>query len=349
MKSRPDLHQVLACAAAASAESPLVIATVLRAEGSTPVYAGAKAVIGPEGLLAGTIGGGAVEGEALRRAGGMLNAGASGVFDFTLQGPGGVDPRPVCGGMMRVLLHSLNPEDRSAYAGAHGALTSRRRGVLETVITGDTPVTARARWVDDDFDLQCSNALATLRVEYLHAANGTNERLLEPVLPLPVLLIVGAGHVGQALAAQAALAGFEITVIDDRGELLEPDGFPGGTRLLAEDIPAAVKDFPFDEDTFVVLATRGHYADGLALKQCFGRPVAYVGMIGSRRKVVLMRQHFLANGMATAEEFDRVHAPIGLDIGAETAPEIATSILAQLIAVRRGALKTPAAKTPAPV
>src|SRR5688572_26292594 len=110
MKSRPDLHQVLADIAARDADSaPLLAAIVLRAEGSTPVYAGAKAIIGNDGLLAGTIGGGAVEGEALRRAASMLgNGGAADVFDFTLQGPGGTDPRPICGGLMRVLLQPLS-------------------------------------------------------------------------------------------------------------------------------------------------------------------------------------------------------------------------------------------------
>jgi xanthine dehydrogenase accessory factor len=336
MKSRPDLHQVLADIAARDGDGPsLVVATVLRAEGSTPVYAGAKAVMGSDGLLAGTIGGGAVEGEALRRAASMPgNGGAANVFDFTLQGPGGTDPRPICGGLMRVLLQPLSAADRGACVAAHEALTSRQRGILETAIAGPE---VQTRWLTDASDPFCQKALATLRVVHLPGADGADERLLEPVLPLPLLLIVGAGHVGQALAAQAALSGFQLAVIDDRADVLDPAGFPKEARLLCGDIPALVRDFPVDADTFVVLVTQGHLADGRALAQCLRRPAAYVGMIGSRRKITLMRQHFLTSGIATAEEFDRIHAPIGLDIGAETAPEIATSILAQLIAVRRGA------------
>jgi xanthine dehydrogenase accessory factor len=346
MKSRPDLHQVLASIAAADASSPVLVATVLKADGSTPVDAGSKAVIGAEGLIAGTIGGGAVEGEALKRAPQLLDGTVSSVFDFTLQGPGGTDPSPICGGRMRILLQPLTAEDRLAYASAHEALTTRTRGILETGIALGIGCSAKSRWLTEKLDPQCQTALASLRVMHVSTVEGTRERLLEPVLPLPVLLIVGAGHVGQALAAQAALTGFDLAVIDDRDDLMRPDAFPDGTRLLHGDIPATVKDFPLDEDTFVVLATRGHYADGLALKQCLGRPAAYIGMIGSRRKIALMRQHFLTTFMATEEQFDRIHAPIGLQIGAETAPEIATSILAQIISVRRGVAKESQAGMP---
>ncbi|HWB02131.1 MAG TPA: XdhC family protein [Verrucomicrobiales bacterium] len=345
MKSRPDLHHVLASVAAPDAPESLLVATVLRAEGSTPVDAGAKAVIGARGLVAGTIGGGAVEAEALRRAEVMLHSGTSAVFDFALQGPGGTDPNPICGGLMRVLLQPLTAEDRCAYVAADHALTHRRRGVLETCISRNGSSIAQSCWVEDIHEPPWREAVVSPRVTHIPHSEETGERLLEPVLPRPVLLIVGAGHVGQALAAQAVLAGFDLAVIDDRADLMEPEGFPAGTRLLTGEIPGTVRDFPLDADTYVVLATRGHLADGQALTQCLRRPAAYLGMIGSRRKIVLMRQHFLTNGLATAEEFDRVHAPIGLDIGAETAPEIATSILAQMIAVRRGAGKAGQTRT----
>jgi xanthine dehydrogenase accessory factor len=88
-------------------------------------------------------------------------------------------------------------------------------------------------------------------------------------------------------------------------------------------------------DTFIVLVTRGHQQDSEALRACIGQPAGYIGMIGSLRKVALLRQQFLEQGWATAKEFDRVFAPVGLDIGAVTVPEIATSVLAQIVSVRR--------------
>lgn len=340
MKSRPDLGQVLESVAASHAGAcRLVVATVLRAEGSTPVDAGAKAVIGPQALIAGTIGGGAVEGEALRRAETMLQGQSAEVFDFTLQGPGGFDPRPICGGLMRVLLQPLTPSDRQAYTAAHTALARRTRGVLETLVFQNGGTTAQSRWLEAPCADHAQDCLASCRPMHIPGPDNS-AAFLEPVVPRPLLLIIGAGHVGQALAAQAALAGFDLAVIDDRADLLEPDGFPDQTHILCGDIPRTVREFPVDEDTWIVLVTRGHQADATALVQCLRRPAAYLGMIGSRRKIMLMRQHFLAAELATAGEFDRVHAPIGLDIGAVTAPEIAISILAQIIAVRHGAVKS---------
>ena len=116
--------------------------------------------------------------------------------------------------------------------------------------------------------------------------------------------------------------------------------FPLGVATRCGEIPELLASGTIDGDTYIVIVTRGHEQDAEALKACLGSPAAYIGMIGSRRKVAMMRQGFIASGRATAEEFDRVWAPIGLDIGSVTVPEIATSIVAQLIAVRRGGTAT---------
>jgi xanthine dehydrogenase accessory factor len=149
------------------------------------------------------------------------------------------------------------------------------------------------------------------------------------------LLVVGAGHVGQAVAAQGRLLGFAIEVIDDRSEFATPARFAPGVTVRCGDIAREVAAFPVLKDTFVVLVTRGHQHDTVALRACIRRPAAYIGLIGSRRKVPLMRRQFLEAGWATAAEFDRVYAPVGLDLGAVTVPEIAASIIAQIVAVRR--------------
>jgi xanthine dehydrogenase accessory factor len=161
------------------------------------------------------------------------------------------------------------------------------------------------------------------------------EVLVEPLIPKPVLLVVGGGHVGQAVAAQAASLGFEIVLIDDRPGFADPALFPPGVQTRCGDVAREVAAFPVQSDTFIVLVTRGHQHDTAALRACIRRPAAYVGMIGSRRKVPLVRRQFLEEGWATADEFDRVYAPIGLDLGAVTVPEIAASIAAQIVAVRR--------------
>ena len=144
--------------------------------------------------------------------------------------------------------------------------------------------------------------------------------LVEPLIPKPLLLIVGGGHVGQAVAAQASLVGFEIVVIDDRPEFARPALFPDGhDDPLRRRSREQFGRFPIGADTY----RRHRHARPSARRRGAGallrKPAAYIGMIGSRRKVALMRQEFIESGRATAAEFDRVYAPIGLDIGAHRA------------------------------
>jgi xanthine dehydrogenase accessory factor len=161
------------------------------------------------------------------------------------------------------------------------------------------------------------------------------EVLVEPLIPPPLLVIAGGGHIGQALALQAGLVGFQAVVVDDRSEYVDPSLYPEGTDLRCGDIPRLMAEMPVAADTYIVIVTRGHQQDEQALAACIRRPAAYIGMIGSRRKVAMIRSDMLASGAATEAEFGRVFAPIGLDIGAQTVGEIAASIVAQLVAVRR--------------
>jgi xanthine dehydrogenase accessory factor len=148
------------------------------------------------------------------------------------------------------------------------------------------------------------------------------------------MLIAGAGHLGQALARQADWLGFEVTVIDDRAEFACRERFREGAALIVGDIGRAVREFPISTDTYVIIVTRGHGHDAEALRACIHSSAAYIGMIGSRNKVALMREHFLREGWASSEEWDRIHAPIGLKIGSRTVEEIAVSIAAELTQVR---------------
>ena len=161
------------------------------------------------------------------------------------------------------------------------------------------------------------------------------EVLVEPLVPPPLLVIAGGGHIGQALAVHAGLVGFDVLVLDDRSEFVEPSLYPPDVATRCGDVAAALAGLPIDGGTFIAIVTRGHQHDRQALAACIRAPAAYVGMIGSRRKVAIIRRDLLESGTASADEIARVYAPIGLDIGAETVPEIAASIVAQLIAVRR--------------
>jgi xanthine dehydrogenase accessory factor len=161
------------------------------------------------------------------------------------------------------------------------------------------------------------------------------EGLAEPVIPTPLLIISGGGHVGRALAEQARLVGFDIVLVEDRPEFADAALYPSDLSIRRGKLANLLGELPITRDVYIAIVGRGQLIDAEALAACIGKPAAYIGMLGSRRKVALMRKGFLETGKATAEQFDRIHAPIGLEIGAETVPEIAASIVAELIAVRR--------------
>jgi len=164
---------------------------------------------------------------------------------------------------------------------------------------------------------------------------GQMDVYIDPIAPAPALYIVGAGHVGWHLARMAADAGFRIHVIDDREKFANADRFPAAEQIEVDDIGAWLHRADLPPSAFAVVVTRGHTHDFEALRALAARDLRYVGLIGSRAKVARIFEALQAQGMPV-ECLGRVHAPIGLDIGAITPAEIAVSILAELIAVRHG-------------
>lgn len=157
----------------------------------------------------------------------------------------------------------------------------------------------------------------------------------EPHFPPPELVICGGGHVGQAVAEMAAMAGLVVTVIDDRSEYARPERFPRARRVLCAPFNEALTGLGLSQRHHMVIATRGHQHDSDCLRVALAFPVGYIGMIGSRRRVDAVFQVLRAEGLDPGL-LGRVYAPIGLDIGASSAAEIAVSIVAELIRARRG-------------
>lgn len=343
--SHHDIHQTIAQLAGSG--KAWALAVVLSSQGSTPCKAAAKAIFLDDGTIFGTIGGGAMEAEAGRIAAEAIETGRPVVFDFELVGEGIGDTQPICGGSMRVLVDPTAAAHGQVYTAAAAARNHRTRGALITRVASGTVSEVSVEFVaEEDVDRQ-STVLSpgvlrsllqkdepTLVVDETEIARRM-EILVEPLVPAPLLIIVGAGHVGQAVAWQADTVGFEVVVLDDRQEFLGADRFPQAATFRCGPMDRELDSLPVTHDLYVVIVTRGHQHDAEVLAACLGKSAAFVGMIGSRRKVAQMRKDFIASGRATAETFDRVYAPIGLDIGATTVPEIAASIVAQLIAVRR--------------
>jgi len=343
---------------------PLILATIIKAEGTTPQVPGASALFGERGLLLGTLGGGILEADAQERALLCLKERSSRFYRFDLRGEDVAAGEPVCGGSVWILADGSPDRQVETWRRLADALLAHRSGVLLTRIDRrpDDRAEIRRLWLDEKApDLEngfpfrrFAKELAQARrqeqpilfQEHPAAPQGDQALyFLEPISPLPRLLIVGAGHIGQAVARQAGWLGFEVTVVDDRPEYASRERFGEGTALIVADIGQTVREFPFSADTYVVIVTRGHSHDAEALQACVHSSAAYIGMIGSRHKIALMRERFLKAGWASAEEWERVHAPIGLPIGSRTVEEIAVSIAAELVQVRSRVREAKAGET----
>jgi xanthine dehydrogenase accessory factor len=165
---------------------------------------------------------------------------------------------------------------------------------------------------------------------------GTLDIFIEPILPLALLYIFGAGHVSTSLYRTGKSAGFEVIVVDDRTAYANRERFPEAQEVIAEDFDQAMARLTPKESSYIVIVTRGHRDDMRVLRWAVQTKARYVGMIGSKRKTIAIFRELQKEGLP-ASLFERVHAPIGLDIGAVTPEEIAVSITAELIAVRRKA------------
>lgn len=164
---------------------------------------------------------------------------------------------------------------------------------------------------------------------------GEMEVFIEPVLSAPTVYIFGGGHISRTLSKMAKLAGFRVAVIDDRPEFANAENFPEADIVMAEDIAEAFSKLKIDRTGYIVIVTRGHKSDEAVLEQALKTPAKYIGMIGSKTKVKAIFDHMREKGF-TEDSISNVHAPIGLQIGAETPEEISISILAEIIKVRRG-------------
>ncbi len=163
---------------------------------------------------------------------------------------------------------------------------------------------------------------------------GDVDIFIEPIPSSPTLYIFGGGHISLPLAKIGKLLGFKVAIIDDRAEFANPQRFPEAELVLAEDFEKAFSQLKMDKSSYIAIVTRGHKYDEQALEWAVGTKARYIGMIGSSTKNKTVFSHLLARGISQ-EQLDKVHAPIGLEIGARTPEEIALSIMAEIVKVRR--------------
>jgi xanthine dehydrogenase accessory factor len=182
----------------------------------------------------------------------------------------------------------------------------------------------------------------------LGICGGAAEVFIDVIAPPPTLLVVGAGHVAMPVAEMGHQCGFRVVVLDDRPDMVSEARFPDAAERLSGEIVSCLSALELTSQWYVVIVTRGHAHDLEALRAVVGSQAAYVGMIGSRRKVRTTYDSLIADGVP-ASLLERVHSPIGLDIGAQTPAEIAVSILAEIIWLRKGSRGSQPGKQPCPM
>jgi xanthine dehydrogenase accessory factor len=247
-----------------------------------------------------------------------------------------------------------SPESQALLAKLLGSIDEQRAVALVTVVkaTGDY-ATALGRhalvWLDQgplgSLGLgalearalaDASRALNQRRPQLLSYEDGQVELFVEVQRRPPTLIIVGAGHIAQPLAVLGKLINFEVVVIDDRPQYANAERFPQADRVIAAPFRPTLHDWPVDADTYIVLVTRGHSYDVESLLEVLDSPARYIGMIGSKRRIRAVFDLLEREQGIPREKFERVYAPIGLDIGAESPAEIAVCIIAEIIKVYRG-------------
>jgi xanthine dehydrogenase accessory factor len=334
---------------------PFAVATVVRTVGSTPQVVGAKMLIDDLGRTYGTLGGGCVEGDAFEEARRIIAEGGRSLREYELTEDLAWDTGLVCGGTMWIHIEpgagALMVDGRDLLPDVLAASSTGTPIALATLLRteghdvapagrlyveqhggaggtlGDASLDARARAIAAD-TLRAGTARTT-------ALEEGSELLVEPIVAKPHLVVVGGGHVGLALARLAHGLEYEVTVIDDRPEFASRERFPEGVEVVRADMVEALGTLSIGWNAFIVVATRGHKLDAQCLRAAIQTRARYVGLLGSKRKTILIERMLREEGLAE-DRIRSVHAPVGLDLGGRTPAEIALSVLAELSMERYG-------------
>ncbi|NLX89998.1 MAG: XdhC family protein [Firmicutes bacterium] len=335
------------CAHSLSRGEDIVIATIIQQDGSAPRTAGTKMLIRRDGSFEGTIGGGLLEARVLQFARDVFEKGQSICEKFFFTGADVNSLDMICGGEAVVfidLVMSSFSENVLLYQYLANLTNERQKAFLVSrIVTGEESRDCLKQCIlleDKAIGMQLSDKQ---KEQFLQVNPGRypslitldgEQFLIEPLHSPSTVYLCGAGHVSQRIAQLASLVGFRTIVIDDREEFASRERFPWADEIaVVKNFACCFQNFEVDRNSFLVIVTRGHKFDMVALAQALETDACYIGMIGSRRKRDAIYKALRENGVSE-EQLARVYSPIGLDIKAETPEEIAVSIVAELIKVR---------------
>jgi xanthine dehydrogenase accessory factor len=325
------------------------VATIFDKVGSAPRGVGAKMLVHADGSIFGSVGGGRLEADAIRLAQDCLRSKRATTLPFDLAGEDAAATDMICGGAGEILIDVIDADDendRLVVEAATDCLERGRKAWLVTIL-GDAANSIALRrqqcLIGPDRTLvgkiDCDPYLLEKLVAgpakiSIHAEAFSGQRfLVEPLRPAATIYLFGAGHLSRRIAPLSESVGFHAVVIDDRADYANRERFPEPTEVVRIDSFPNLPALDVDENSYLVIVTRGHLHDRDVLRQVLRSPAVYVGMIGSRRKRDLVFKELAAEGFSEAE-LGRVFAPIGMNIGAETPEELAVSIVGELIQAR---------------
>lgn len=335
---------------------PIQTGTLICTKGSAPQIPGATAIFNQDKVLAGTMGGGILEAQA-QKAAVLATANQIDIiqwvhFNAEMDDQTGA----ICGGSGLFFIDANPKRHLDAYLKIIDSIDQHRNGALITVFRkekGQKLLTERfwheqkTRLPEHIEKLHHSQSINLNQIiedrtpcwieSVLTVENETDDEIsifIEPIHPSPQLIIIGAGHIGQSICKVASLLDFEVIVLDNRPEMAINSRFPEASEIICKPIAEGFQSITITPDSYILIVTQDHRTDMEALRCCIRSDAAYIGVIGSKRKTVLMSDKFVREGWASPDEWNFIHTPVGLDIHSKSVNEIAISIAAELIKER---------------
>jgi xanthine dehydrogenase accessory factor len=347
----------------------VALASLIWSSGSIPMSSRAKMLIKEDGKVLGTIGGGCLEAEILTVGREVIETSISNLTRYTMTEKQAGESGLNCGGTVRIFTESLEESGKTATYGRILQAREKRKGCVAATllnVSRPSPVGEGKILICEDGTLSGTLGLEEADRQVLQQADSVLEKeggrilnleldsgqasvlgfvedqpvevFIEPFMPSPTLYLFGGGHVGGQICKLAKNVGFQVVVIDDRPMFANSARHPDADACVVEEMDLVFQHLDLDEQSYIVAATRGHQHDEIVIEQAVRKSVRYIGMLGSERKKMLMWKR-LEEGGASRERLDKIYAPVGFNIGADTPEEIAVSVVAELIKVRRGTRK----------
>ncbi len=327
----------------------VALASLVWSTGSIPMSDSAKMLVTESGEIVGTIGGGCLEAEVFAAGQSVLKSEVPSDMRYTMTEKQAGENGLNCGGTVRIYTERIDAaEGGEAFAMIEKAKVHREPRIMVTELNGTrryvTDEEGKIIWAKGDRPFWISEEIAGVKFNSREGGTilGTPEEegefFVEPFWPQPRAYVFGGGHVGGQVAALAKNVGFYVVLIDDRPFFANRDLHPYADECIAGEIDCVFESLPVDEQSFILALTRGHQYDEQVVEHALDTPAGYIGMLGSERKKILLWKKILQRG-ADPQRLEEVFSPIGINIGADTPEEIAVSVVAEMVRVRRGVRK----------